>query len=958
MRIKKPDLKKFFPSQLIVLVVLVLFNVNNTEAATCQETASSSGKDNDPTITIINSITCQGGGTITAMTLDASIGSNCPSWYAYDIYINGSLQYSDQCNQTGLDISAWLPITSVELRSKDKDAYAPGDNVTLVLTLNITYTPTCNDPTALTTGGITPTTTDLSWTENGTASTWDIELGTAGFSPTGTPTSNNVTSNPYTNTGLSPSTSYDFYVRSDCGGLQSNWVGPLNFSTIACNIQTPTGLSVTPASTSAYLSWTENGNSTVWDIAVGTVGFSPTVPTGNGNDVTTNTNFNYSGGLSQGTTYEWYVRAVCNSSNGSWSSMGTFTTLTVSIECFVETMSSSAWNDQAKSVVYDATDDSYVWAGWTSDATMTAGNYDFYVVKTDIEGTVTWAKVIGSTGEDKAYDITTSHDGGYVILGTTNSASLLTAGSDAGDRDMMVIKLDASGNLVWTRVLGTDENDLNEDCSIIRTSDNGFAIAAQAAKWTTGSKHVIHFHKLNSSGVITTTKEIDPSTTNVDGANAIIQTSDGGFVIAGHNNYDHFVVKLKSDYTFDWSLKWTGPSSGSMELHAIVENAADNYSVFGYTKEGPASIQPNMYAMRFDYDGTGPPTVAWEKSIGSGGAGDDFQDRCYDAVSSGDGGYVLAGYTDVLDDNEFDTYLLKLDGSGNLVWETLIPSASASWDDRRKANGIFQDQYGGYAVAGRSSNSKFEMLRADPSGTNCLSSAHTGLITDIATAPTFTIDPGTFTASTRTVTEIGRTPTIANGGTVNQECIVVLPITLSNIETNCNKSTVVIEWTTSSEINNDYFTIERSEDGKSFEPIGIVSGAGNSSISLDYFFIDDTPLNGVSYYRLKQTDFDGKFSYSKIVDSDCKTNSESYTSIYPNPAKDQLTFTYNNSAKTIGNLNINIINPLGKIMLEKYYTPEQSMRKTLDISKLSNGIYQVIFITNSNKEIHKLVVNH
>ena len=89
----------------------------------------------------------------------------------------------------------------------------------------------CLDPTDLSATNITATSADLSWTESWTATTWDIEWGVSGFSPTGTPTINNTTSNPHSLTGLTASTSYDFYVRADCGGSTSSWVGPLTFVT-------------------------------------------------------------------------------------------------------------------------------------------------------------------------------------------------------------------------------------------------------------------------------------------------------------------------------------------------------------------------------------------------------------------------------------------------------------------------------------------------------------------------------------------------------------------------------------------------------------------------------------------------------------------------------------------------------------------------------------------------------
>ena len=80
-----------------------------------------------------------------------------------------------------------------------------------------------------------------------------------------------------------------------------------------------------------------------------------------------------------------------------------------------------------------------------------------------------------------------------------------------------------------------------------------------------------------------------------------------------------------------------------------------------------------------------------------------------------------------------------------------------------------------------------------------------------------------------------------------------------------NDGMVYLTWVTSSEINNDFFTIEKSKDAVSFVEVLRRTGAGNSNTLIDYSAIDTKPFEGVSYYRLKQTDFDGKFSYSPLV---------------------------------------------------------------------------------------------
>ena len=113
----------------------------------------------------------------------------------------------------------------------------------------------------------------------------------------------------------------------------------------------------------------------------------------------------------------------------------------------------------------------------------------------------------------------------------------------------------------------------------------------------------------------------------------------------------------------------------------------------------------------------------------------------------------------------------------------------------------------------------------------------------------------------------------------------MLPIKLLYFDAQPEEAMVKLSWSTATEINNDYFTVEKSIDGDNFFPIGNVSGSGNSTTTLQYYLDDNKPTYGISYYRLKQTDFDGAFSYSGVVPVNYKKTTGQY-SIFPNPASD------------------------------------------------------------------------
>jgi len=112
---------------------------------------------------------------------------------------------------------------------------------------------------------------------------------------------------------------------------------------------------------------------------------------------------------------------------------------------------------------------------------------------------------------------------------------------------------------------------------------------------------------------------------------------------------------------------------------------------------------------------------------------------------------------------------------------------------------------------------------------------------------------------------------------------IILPVNLLSFTGNCNNNQIVLNWTTASENNNDYFTIEESENGSDWKAIGTVNSQGNSPIAQQYSFTTAGTTDEISYFRLRQTDLDGKFIYFNVIQvNNCNTNL-SGVNIYPNP---------------------------------------------------------------------------
>ncbi|MBL7891275.1 MAG: T9SS type A sorting domain-containing protein, partial [Bacteroidia bacterium] len=144
-----------------------------------------------------------------------------------------------------------------------------------------------------------------------------------------------------------------------------------------------------------------------------------------------------------------------------------------------------------------------------------------------------------------------------------------------------------------------------------------------------------------------------------------------------------------------------------------------------------------------------------------------------------------------------------------------------------------------------------------------------------------------YNAGTKTVTFTGVNFTDGDYFTIGSTnaATVLLPIELISFSASPEGDKVKLEWVTATETNNAYFTIERTSDAKTFETVAVVKGAGNSSHENNYIAYDERPLKNLSYYRLKQTDFDGKYTYSKLVPVVFSTRSSSTFIIFPNPVR-------------------------------------------------------------------------
>jgi len=160
---------------------------------------------------------------------------------------------------------------------------------------------------------------------------------------------------------------------------------------------------------------------------------------------------------------------------------------------------------------------------------------------------------------------------------------------------------------------------------------------------------------------------------------------------------------------------------------------------------------------------------------------------------------------------------------------------------------------------------------------------------------------------------------------------------------------VNLHWVTGSERNNDYFTIQRSRDGIDWEDITSVSGAGNSTSVIEYAATDNDPYFGLSYYRVKQTDFDGTETISGMKSVNNKYLSD--IRLYPNPASTTLTVEYSEK-----DAEFSIFNQWGQAL--KTELVEYDGKAYINVEDLPNGVYLLKVVRNGFEQVERFVVRH
>ena len=184
-----------------------------------------------------------------------------------------------------------------------------------------------------------------------------------------------------------------------------------------------------------------------------------------------------------------------------------------------------------------------------------------------------------------------------------------------------------------------------------------------------------------------------------------------------------------------------------------------------------------------------------------------------------------------------------------------------------------------------------------------------------------------------------------------------LPVELVSFKGAASTQGVALTWTTASEKNNDYFSIQHSTDGRNFESAGYVTGNGSTSLSHTYNFTHSNPEAGKNYYRLKQVDLDGTTAYSPVIVVEAKDVKATAlnVSVYPNPTEGELNIKLEKAMNASEVAKVMITDLNGRLIMSQELKGGQELKLNLK-DKLKAGMYLVKVQSGANHAFQKVIV--
>jgi hypothetical protein len=311
--------------------------------------------------------------------------------------------------------------------------------------------------------------------------------------------------------------------------------------------------------------------------------------------------------------------------------------------------------------------------------THSSGNVsaDFWFVKTDSAGNQQWNRTYGGAGDDEANGLIQTNDGGYALVGITTSFNETT-----GYPDAWLVKTDAYGNQTWDATYGGLGDD--EANAVIQTLDGGYAIAGFTQSVGNGSITFGWLVKVDSFGKEEWNKVYAVGIDN--DLYSLVQTNDEGYALAGYTNstgsQDYWLVKTDSLGNPEWTQTYGG--AGDDVALCLLKTTDGGFALVG-TQTFHETRENKAWLVKADSDGT----MQWNQTYP--GQGNSY---AISLIQTSDGGYALVGGTAVTFPSTYGVpFLVKTDPSGKIQW-------NQTYQQGYQANSLVQVSDGGYVIAG------------------------------------------------------------------------------------------------------------------------------------------------------------------------------------------------------------------------------------------------------------------
>ena len=331
--------------------------------------------------------------------------------------------------------------------------------------------------------------------------------------------------------------------------------------------------------------------------------------------------------------------------------------------------------------VRQTSDGGYIVIGTTTS--FGSGGRDVLVIKTNDLGDTTWTKTFGGAVDNEyGFCVQQTSDSGYIVSGVASSFTDVAG-------DMYLIKLNYTGDTLWTRTYGGFGYEWGS--FVEQTSDGGYILVGQTPVFGAGGFDA-YMVKTNSSGDISWTKTYGGSGLEI--GSAVHQTTDGGYVLCGQidtygaGSGDFYLIKTDTAGNSSWAKAYGVPGE---EAGVTVKQTSDGGYIIGGSSESTGTLGKDMCLIKTNSIGD----TLWAKTYGGS-----VIDECYEVIQTSDGGYIMCGRSFSFNASaDYDVYVVKTNDQGILQWsKTYGLSGTASATDIGYS--IQQTRDGGYIITG------------------------------------------------------------------------------------------------------------------------------------------------------------------------------------------------------------------------------------------------------------------